>query len=206
MSKPLLSEQEAFPLDVTAIFRKDNTVSPFSFWTEDDEEIRIDKVLEEVSAETFKDKGCGIRYKILAREQESYLFRIGDLWYMGQSTYDMRIPSLHTRHQGKSYSGRKIIDERYDNPMKVAVDVAALCHASGSSSPYLFWWGDGTPYEIDRILGVERAASIQAGIIGLRYTIRVKSRITNLFRDDDLWFMERRVGASRLVDVHGRPV
>lgn len=194
-------------IDVSVLFKRDNTVTPLSFWTPDDKEIKIDKVLESLNAATFKTAGTGDRYRIQAHTTVSYLFRIGDLWYMGHPSNDMRIPGIHTKYVGEYYGGKKVIDERYDNPHKVAVDVAAICYAIGDVVPFGFYWPDGTEYEIDRVIGWERAVSIKAGIVGVRYAIRVLGRETYLFRDDDLWYMERRdKRAGCVLDVHGRPV
>ena len=193
------------PIYVSAIFRKDNSVSPISFWTPGDSEIRIEKIHEKQNASTFKTKGMGDRYKVEARGVISYLFRIGDLWYMGFPSYDMRIPGIHTRYTGAYFGGKKIIDERYDNIYKIPVDVGATFFTTGNVFPYSFWWQDGEKYEIDRVLGWERAASVRAEIVGTRYSIRVRNKETFLYRDDDLWFMETRDDEhENILDVHGR--
>jgi len=195
------------PIDVAVVFKKDNTVAPVAFWTPEDRKIRIDRIEEKLNAATFKAQGTGDRYKILAKNIISYLFRIGDLWYMGHYTDDMRIPGIHTRYTGAYYGGKKIIDERYDNPYKVPVDASAVCYAIGDVIPDGFWWKDGTKYEIDRVNGWERASSVRAGIIGMRYSIRVRDRETYIYRDDDLWFMESRNGQkAQFLDVHGRQI
>jgi len=195
------------PIDVAAVFRRDNVVIPVSFWTPDDEQIQIDRVMEKLNAAAFKEKGVGDRYKILARGVVTYLFRVGDLWYDGHLSDDMRIPGIHTRHTGAYHGDKTIIDKRYDNPYKVLVRVAAVCYAIGDVVPYAFRWDNNKCYEIDDVMGWERAASVRAGIIGMRYAIRVRDRETYLYRDDDLWFMERRSGGrARVLDVHGRPI
>ena len=195
------------PIDVLVKFRKDNHVMPVAFWTPDDVKVRIDKVLDKQDAATFKTKGIGDRYKIQAANAITYLFRIGDLWYLGHPGDDLRIPGIHTRYTGAYYGGKKIIDDRYDNPLKVPVDVSAICYAIGDVVPGAFWWPDGTRYVIDSVKEWERAASVRAGIIGIRYSIRIRDRETFLYRDDDLWFMERRdTGKVRILDVHGRDI
>ena len=143
-----------------------------------------------------------------ARHITSYLFRIGDLWYNGHPSDEMRIPGIHTRYQGEYHGGKKIIDERYDNPYKMQVEVQAIFYPTGYVQPLGFWWNDGIYYEIDRIMSSERSSSIPAGIIGLCYKIRVRDRETLLFRDDDLWFMENRknLTGARVLDIHGREV
>jgi len=193
-------------VDVAAIFRKENRVVPVSFILFGSE-YGISGILEETRSETLKKRGSGIRYKIRAGGEfmrESYLFRIGDLWYLAEQLDDS-IPDIQLRHIGVSYCGKKVIDGRYDNQYKVAVDVAAMCYSTGGVEPYALWWEDGTQYEVDRILERERAASLKAGIIGMRYKVSILGRETYLFRDDDLWFMERKK-KCRVFDVHGLPL
>ena len=206
--------RDEFPIDVEAIFMHDNTVLPVAFWTRDYEEsitnerISIDRVIDRQNAATFKQKGVGDRYKVEARGVTSFLFRIGDFWYNGHTSDDMRIPGIHTRYEGAYYGGKRIIDERYDNPYKVQVEVRVVFMSGGYVKPLGFWWSDGVFYEIDRVADSQRSSSIRAGIIGLCYTIRVRGRETLLYRDDDLWFMENRRNLVnvRVLDVHGRVV
>ena len=44
--------------------------------------------------------------------------------------------------------------------------------------------------KIDRVLDVRRAASLKAGGIGLRYTIRIHGKATHLYFEDPQWFVE----------------
>ena len=195
------------PIDVYALFQRDNTVIPLSFWSLDDKEIQIDNILGQQNAATFKTKGIGERYKIRARNVVSYLFRIGDQWYMGLPSDDMRIPGIHTKYTGEYYGDKIIIDARYDNPYKFSVDVAAVCYAIGDVIPIAFSINNGRVLEIDQVMNWERAASLTAGIMGMRYSIRVRDKETYLYRDDDLWFMEnKKIAHTHVLDVHGRPV
>jgi len=165
-------------------------------------------ILDEIQCGTLKRRGSGVRYHVLSAYgnedyRRPYLFRFGDVWYL--SEYDNGVPDIQTHYSGFNYSGRKIIDARYDNPYKASVDVEAIFSTSGHVKPLAFWWEDGTFYDIDFVGAEERAASLKGGIIGQRYPIRVRDRETYLFRDDDLWFMERK-GNHRILDVHGREV
>lgn len=198
------------PVDVVAFCRKDNKITPLSFRWTDEAEYPV-KVLEELPGETLKERGAGIRYKVQVTMEEAqrdaFLFRIGDLWYSAVADEGDFIPTVQRRHQGMNFHGKKIIDGRYDNPYKVAVDVTALFRADGIVEPLGFLWETGTEYEIDKVLGQEQAACLRAGIVGTRYHVRVLGKETYLYRDDDLWFMERRRRGSTLVlDVHGRAI
>jgi len=82
------------------------------------------------------------------------------------------------------------------NDFKVYVAVTAHYSVDGVISPQSFVWEDGENYEVDRILSVCPAASLKGGGAGMRYTIRVRGRVTFMFLEEDggiyRWFMERR--------------
>ena len=82
------------------------------------------------------------------------------------------------------------------NDHKVYVDVNADFSSDGQLFPRSFVWEDGKRYEVDKIIDVRRAASLKAGGAGLRYTVRVRSKETYLFLEEDhgidRWFMERK--------------
>lgn len=95
-----------------------------------------------------------------------------------------------------------MIDHSYDHDGKVYVDVTAIFHKEGvklnnttimTIEPLSFVWEDGSHYRIDSITDMCRAASLRAGGAGLRYTIKVKTRESYLFLEEDRWFMERRL-------------
>jgi len=79
---------------------------------------------------------------------------------------------------------------------KVYVDVNEFRLKDGSLIPISFIWEDGNSYEIDRVKDVRQAASLKAGGVGMRYTVRVQNRETYMFYEDDgetcRWFMEKR--------------
>ncbi|MEA4926332.1 MAG: hypothetical protein VB084_13600 [Syntrophomonadaceae bacterium] len=83
-------------------------------------------------------------------------------------------------------------DQYYCNPNKVNVSVKAIFNADGGIRPISFVWEDGREFNIDKIIDIRRAASLEAGGIGIRYTCMVLGRQTYLFLDDDHWFMERK--------------
>ena len=75
---------------------------------------------------------------------------------------------------------------------KVYVCVNADFTSEGKVLPRWFLWEDGRKYVIDRIIDTQRAASLKAGGIGLRYTIRVKGKETYIWLEDNenKWFMQ----------------
>ena len=82
------------------------------------------------------------------------------------------------------------------NDNKVYVEVNADFKTDGTLYPRSFVWEDGRRYEVDRIIDVRPAASLKAGGAGLRYTVRIRSKETFLFLEEergfDRWFMERK--------------
>jgi len=79
---------------------------------------------------------------------------------------------------------------------KVYVDVNEDRLKDGRLIPLSFVWEDGRRYEIDRVIDVRPAASLRAGGVGLRYTVRVRNRETFLYLEEEggvsKWFMERK--------------
>lgn len=95
------------------------------------------------------------------------------------------------------------IDKRYDNPYKVRVQVNVDFDPDGNVTPNSFVWEDGKKYDIDRIVDIKRAASLRAGGSGLRYTVRVLGKETFLFRDGEIWFMERKIKGYNVLACGG---
>ena len=75
---------------------------------------------------------------------------------------------------------------------KVFIEVVAKFDTEGKIIPLSLVWEDGTNYEIDRILDVRRAASLKAGGIGIRYTVRINGKQSYLFYEDPKWFVEAK--------------
>ncbi len=75
---------------------------------------------------------------------------------------------------------------------KVYVEVKAKYYHDGRIEPLSVVWEDGHEYEIDRVLGVCRAASLKAGGVGIRYTVMIGRTETYLFLEENRWFVERR--------------
>ena len=72
---------------------------------------------------------------------------------------------------------------------KVFVEVMARFDTEGKITPLSLLWEDGTVYEIDRVIDVRRAASLKAGGMGIRYTVRINGKQS--------YFMKNRNGLWR---------
>lgn len=75
---------------------------------------------------------------------------------------------------------------------KIYVGVNVRFETDGRMTPLSVVLEDGSAYEIDRILDVRRAASLKAGGVGMRYTVRIGRTETFLFLEENRWFVERR--------------
>jgi hypothetical protein len=78
------------------------------------------------------------------------------------------------------------------NTHKVYVAVNEDRLQDGTILPRAITWEDGVRYEIDRVLGWQRAASFKGGGTGIRYEIRIGGRVTYLWLEEERWFVERR--------------
>lgn len=75
---------------------------------------------------------------------------------------------------------------------KVYVSVQAEFDPDGQVMPKSILWTDDRVYEIDRVLDMRRAASRKVGGHGILYLVRIQGKITNLFREEDRWFVEAK--------------
>ena len=73
---------------------------------------------------------------------------------------------------------------------KIFVEVIVKFGIDGTMTPLSLIWEDGTVYEIDRVLDMHRAASLKAGGMGIRYTIRIQNQHRYLYYEDPCWFVE----------------
>lgn len=73
---------------------------------------------------------------------------------------------------------------------KVYVSVLAEMTPTGYAQPRVITWEDGTHYEIDQVKDVRKAASLKAGGAGIRYRVRIGRTETNLYLEENRWFVE----------------
>ena len=79
------------------------------------------------------------------------------------------------------------------SPYKAYVEVVADFSSDGKMKPLCLIWEDGRKYEIDRILRVDRCASLKAGGAGIRYVCRILGQRVELFYEENgFWFVNRK--------------
>lgn len=69
------------------------------------------------------------------------------------------------------------------------VDVVVLVKKDSEMIPLKLVWDNGISYEIDKVLSVERRASVVGGG-GERYEIRICGQRRYLFYEKNRWFIE----------------
>jgi hypothetical protein len=90
---------------------------------------------------------------------------------------------------------------------RVDVDVVMVWNTEGEFIPKEIIWRDGTKFTVDRVLDSCRMASLKAGGMGHRYTVRITNeeyhvfgKVTYLFLDrgklPECWFVEGKKAAN----------
>jgi hypothetical protein len=51
---------------------------------------------------------------------------------------------------------------------------------------------DGRKFEIDRVLDMKKCPSMKVGGVGERYRVRINGKETNIFFEDNKWFVEEK--------------
>lgn len=73
---------------------------------------------------------------------------------------------------------------------RVNVEVDAHFDTLGRLLPLSMTWEDGTVFEIDRVVEAKKAASMKAGGIGTRFTVKIKGQERYLYFENPQWFVE----------------
>ncbi len=76
---------------------------------------------------------------------------------------------------------------------KTYLSVTVEMRKDGMLRPLSFRWKDGQKYEIDRVLRIEKAASIKVGGYGIRYTVMVEGKERYFFLEEGKWFIEEAI-------------
>ena len=74
--------------------------------------------------------------------------------------------------------------------MKKYVDMIVRYTEDGQIIPLAVRWSPDQLYEIDRVLDVQRAASLWAGGTGIRYLCRIKGRERYIWLEENKWFVD----------------
>lgn len=79
---------------------------------------------------------------------------------------------------------------KQSNNEKIFVEMLVRFDKEGNIWPLSVLWDNGKAYAIDKIIDKRRAASLKAGGIGLRYTVKIRGKITYLYYEEPKWYME----------------
>jgi hypothetical protein len=79
------------------------------------------------------------------------------------------------------------------SPYKAYIEVIADFSSDGRMKPLRLVWEDGRSYDIDRILRIDRRASLKAGGAGIRYVCRIRGQQVELYYEENgFWFVSRK--------------
>lgn len=70
--------------------------------------------------------------------------------------------------------------------------IRLLIYPKGRITPLAVWWADGILFEIDKVLDVRPAASLKAGVAGIRYSYRIKGYEKYIWLEENRWFVETK--------------
>jgi hypothetical protein len=88
------------------------------------------------------------------------------------------------------YAYREVSSVNPINPKKIYIKVIAEHDPNTGTKPLYVIWEDGRKFEIDRVLGINKAASLKAGGWGIRYTCRILGQERYLWEEEGKWFVE----------------
>jgi hypothetical protein len=75
---------------------------------------------------------------------------------------------------------------------KAYVRVEAWFSEDGAVHPTCIIWNDGSRYPVQRVLDVRPGVSLFTNSAGMRYTVRIGSRVTYLYQAGTRWFVEQK--------------
>ena len=76
--------------------------------------------------------------------------------------------------------------------MKKYVEMIVRYTEDGQIIPLAVRWSPEQLFEIDKVLDVQRAASLRAGGTGIRYLCRIKGRERYIWLEENKWFVEAK--------------
>ena len=112
--------------------------------------------------------------------------------YMG--VYDYHHDSGRSDRPGGVPVAEHVQETQTISPYKAYVEVIADFSADGRMKPLRLIWEDDRKYDVDRILRVDRCASLKAGGAGIRYVCRIQGQPVELYYEENgFWFVSRNV-------------
>ena len=110
----------------------------------------------------------------------------------GMGVYDYHHDSGRSDRPGVPLA-ENVQETQEISPNKAYVEVIADFSSDGRMKPLHIVWEDGRSYDIDRILRVERRASLKPGGAGIRYVCRILGQKVELYYEENgCWFVNRK--------------
>lgn len=111
--------------------------------------------------------------------------------YMG--VYDYHHDSGRSDRPGGVSLAENVQETQTVSPYKAYIEVIADFSSDGRMKPLRLVWEDGRSYDIDRILRIDRRASLKAGGAGIRYVCRIRGQQVELYYEENgFWFVSRK--------------
>lgn len=79
-----------------------------------------------------------------------------------------------------------------DKRRKQYVPVVVRFDTEGNLRPLVIEFDEDHKYPVDKVLDVRRAACQRVGGVGDRYTCRINGRVTYLWLEKGVWFVEAK--------------
>ena len=79
-----------------------------------------------------------------------------------------------------------------DKRRKQYVPVVVRFETEGKLRPLVIEFDEEHKYPVDKVLDVRRAACQRVGGVGDRYTCRINGRVTYLWMEKGVWFVEAK--------------
>lgn len=74
--------------------------------------------------------------------------------------------------------------------MRKDITVIAKMQPDKTIIPLSLIWENGQIYEIDKVVSIDKKASVNGGGMGLRYTCKINGHTKYIWLDDKIWFVE----------------
>lgn len=151
------------PVTVRLEWLADGTIKPLFYWTPDNSCYEIKHIYEKVSLAFVKDRGEGVRFKVMATALETPEFYSSQ--YMLHEVYLYLANNL--------FNGRNIVDERYNHDGKKFIPVVLDVFPDGDYE-LVYFHVQEAQYVVEKTIAIEPHASYYAGGSGIRHKIRAR--------------------------------
>lgn len=167
------TDEPLVPVTVRIEWLPDGKIVPLMFWLPDGNCHQVNHIYEMTLLAFLKDRGEGIRFKVIAEIIE---------------TMEQEEELLHVQYETYLYfadawfSGKNFIDARYLHAGKVYIPVILDVFPDGGYE-LVYFWVHGERYKVEKTIAVEPHGSFYAGGLGVWHKVEVRK--VNADDDED---------------------